>query len=75
MFFQVLGFTLENKYLLPLKRWISWTCDAIDFFSVALSVPALEKQFSKSASEIVRYSSLIQLDHVISLVLRHNPLP
>ena len=66
---------LENKFLLRLKRWISWTCDAIDFFSVALSVPALEKEFTKTASEIVRYSSLNRLDHVISLVSRHNPLP
>ena len=36
-------------------RWLAWTCDAIDFFSVSLSVPLLQKQFNKDkASTIVR---------------------
>lgn len=34
--------------------WLAWTCDALDFFSVSLSVTALEKQFGKSAHTIVR---------------------
>jgi len=38
-----------------LSRWLAWTCDAIDFFSVSLTVPLLQKQFNKSkASTIVR---------------------
>ena len=38
-----------------LGRWLAWTCDAIDFFSVSLSVPLLQKQFNKDkASTIVR---------------------
>jgi hypothetical protein len=46
--------------LLPLprtdagNRWLAWTCDAIDFFNVALSVTRLTQQFDKEASVIVR---------------------
>ena len=36
--------------------WLAWTCDAIDFFSVSLSVTALQKQFGKSTNDIVRFS-------------------
>ncbi len=39
----------------PLGRWLAWSCDAIDFFSVSLSVTRLQKQFNKAeASTIVR---------------------
>jgi SHS family lactate transporter-like MFS transporter len=41
--------------------WLAWTCDAIDFFSVSLSVPALGEQFGKPTTSIVR-----------SLVLSHR---
>jgi SHS family lactate transporter-like MFS transporter len=34
--------------------WLAWTCDAIDFFSVSLSVPALVDQFGKSTHDIVK---------------------
>jgi hypothetical protein len=34
--------------------WLAWTCDAIDFFSVSLSVTNLSKEFGKNASDIVR---------------------
>ena len=35
-------------------RWLAWTCDAIDFFNVALSVTNLQKQFHQAeASAIV----------------------
>jgi hypothetical protein len=37
------------------NRWLAWTCDAIDFFNVALSVTNLQKQFHQAeASSIVR---------------------
>lgn len=36
-------------------RWLAWSCDAIDFFSVSLSVTRLQQQFHKAeASTIVR---------------------
>jgi hypothetical protein len=34
-------------------RWLAWTCDAIDFFSVSLSVTLLQDSFHKSAASIV----------------------
>lgn len=33
--------------------WLAWTCDAIDFFSVSLSVTDLEELFDKSTHDIV----------------------
>ena len=35
-------------------RWLSWTCDALDFFSVSLSVTTLGKVFDKEPHDIVR---------------------
>ncbi len=40
------------------RRWLAWTCDAIDFFNVALSVTALGAQFDKDNSSIVCFSLL-----------------
>jgi SHS family lactate transporter-like MFS transporter len=34
--------------------WLAWMCDALDFFSVGLSVSALGTQFNKDTTEIVR---------------------
>ena len=37
------------------NRWLAWTCDAIDFFNVTLSVTNLQKQFHQAEpSSIVR---------------------
>jgi predicted small integral membrane protein len=37
------------------NSWLAWTCDAIDFFNVALSVTNLQEQFHQaSPSSIVR---------------------
>lgn len=36
--------------------WLAWTCDAIDFFSVSLSVAHLQTQFDRSTHDIVRGS-------------------
>ncbi len=37
-------------------RWLAWTCDAIDFFNVALSVTRLQEQFHQAeAASIVRH--------------------
>jgi hypothetical protein len=38
------------------NRWLAWTCDAIDFFNVALSVTNLQAQFHQAeASSIVSH--------------------
>ena len=34
-------------------RWLAWTCDAIDFFSVSLNITALQNQFNEPTSRIV----------------------
>lgn len=45
---------------LTLARWLAWTCDAIDFFSVTLSVERLVEQFpGKTVHDIVRLLSPI----------------
>jgi MFS transporter, SHS family, lactate transporter len=37
-----------------LTGWLAWTCDAIDFFAVSLSVESLKEQFDVAeASTIV----------------------
>ena len=37
-------------------RWLAWTCDAIDFFNVTLSVTRLQQQFHKAEpASIVRH--------------------
>lgn len=36
------------------NSWLAWTCDAIDFVAVSLTVPLLSEQFGRSTSAIVR---------------------
>lgn len=49
--------TLEPVFLLLIVfyRWLAWTCDAIDFFSVSLSVTNLQSAFGRSVHDIVGY--------------------
>ena len=35
------------------NRWLAWSCDAIDFFSVSLTIENLRQQFGRSARDIV----------------------
>lgn len=41
-------------------RWLAWSCDAIDFFSVSLSVSRLATQFDRDTSDIVRPIRLLK---------------
>ncbi|KAF5392130.1 hypothetical protein D9757_003191 [Collybiopsis confluens] len=41
--------------------WLAWSCDAIDFFSVSLSVPNLSKQFGKNTAAITQAITLTLL--------------
>ncbi|KAF8644377.1 hypothetical protein AX16_008502 [Volvariella volvacea WC 439] len=41
--------------------WLAWTCDAIDFFSVSLSVPHLQVQFNKPVHDITTAITLTLL--------------
>ncbi|KAJ7084571.1 MFS general substrate transporter [Mycena belliarum] len=49
--------------------WLAWTCDAIDFFSVSLSVPALGEQFGKPTSSITQAITLTLLFRSVGAVL------
>ncbi|KAJ7142399.1 MFS general substrate transporter [Mycena epipterygia] len=49
--------------------WLAWTCDAIDFFSVSLSVPALGVQFNKPTSSITQAITLTLLFRSVGAVL------
>lgn len=53
-FFQVLLTVTPLQWAQLMAGWLAWTCDAIDFFSVSLSVDALSDQFSRSTHDIVR---------------------
>lgn len=44
--------TLMESHLC-LISWLAWTCDAIDFFSVSLTVTNLQTQFNKSTHSVV----------------------
>ena len=48
--------------------WLAWTCDAIDFFSVSLSVSRLQDQFNRTTHDIVRYLNLFVVIRVLNLV-------
>ena len=49
--------------------WLAWTCDAIDFFSVSLSVVRLQEQFGKSAHTITTSITLTLLFRSLGAVL------
>ncbi|KIM49920.1 hypothetical protein M413DRAFT_408326 [Hebeloma cylindrosporum] len=48
----VLGELTFVQWALFFSGWLAWTCDAIDFFSVSLSVTHLQAQFNRSTHEI-----------------------
>jgi SHS family lactate transporter-like MFS transporter len=49
--------------------YLAWTCDAIDFFSVSLSVTSLSKQFDRDATDITRAITLTLLFRSFGAVL------
>ncbi|KAJ7048046.1 MFS general substrate transporter [Mycena amicta] len=49
--------------------WLAWTCDAIDFFSVSLSVPALSIQFNRQTTDITEAITLTLLFRSVGAVL------
>ncbi|KAK0187495.1 carboxylic acid transporter [Armillaria mellea] len=49
--------------------WLAWTCDAIDFFSVSLTVSRLAAQFGKQTSDITTAITLTLLLRVIGAVV------
>ncbi|KAF9014018.1 carboxylic acid transporter protein [Cyathus striatus] len=49
--------------------WLAWTCDAIDFFSVSLSVTHLQTQFNKPTSDITTAITLTLLFRSVGAVV------
>ncbi|KAF5317688.1 hypothetical protein D9619_012533 [Psilocybe cf. subviscida] len=49
------------QWALLFSGWLAWTCDAIDFFSVSLSVTHLQEQFGKSTHAITTSITLTLL--------------
>ncbi|KAH9985062.1 MFS general substrate transporter [Russula compacta] len=67
---QVLGSLTWVQWAQFLTGWLAWTCDAIDFFNVALSVTRLQEQFNKSnASSITTAITLTLLVRSIGAVI------
>ncbi|KII86733.1 hypothetical protein PLICRDRAFT_665144 [Plicaturopsis crispa FD-325 SS-3] len=60
--------TLMN-WLHFFSGWLAWTCDAIDFFSVSLSVTHLKDQFGKSVSDITFAITLTLLFRSVGAVV------
>ena len=53
------------------RRWLAWACDAIDFFSVSLTITNLEKQFDRPTHDIVSHASPNLSSHFLSFL--HRP--
>ncbi|KAF8812883.1 carboxylic acid transporter protein [Phlegmacium glaucopus] len=49
------------QWAMVFSGWLAWTCDAIDFFSVSLSVTSLTKQFNRSTHDITTAITLTLL--------------
>ncbi|RPD62679.1 MFS general substrate transporter [Lentinus tigrinus ALCF2SS1-7] len=49
--------------------WLAWTCDAIDFFSVSLSVTRLQEQFGRSTHDITTAITLTLLFRSVGAVV------
>ncbi|KAG1727825.1 carboxylic acid transporter protein [Suillus lakei] len=52
-----------------LSNWLAWTCDAIDFFAVSLTVPLLSTQFGKSTSAVTTALTLTLLLRSVGAVI------
>jgi SHS family lactate transporter-like MFS transporter len=63
-----MGSCVPEPHLVQIYRWLAWTCDAIDFFSVSLSVTNLQAQFHKSAIDITTAITLTLLFRSVGAV-------
>ncbi|RDB21642.1 Carboxylic acid transporter [Hypsizygus marmoreus] len=57
------------QWALFFSGWLAWTCDAIDFFSVTLSVGALEKQFDRPTHDITTAITLTLLFRTVGAII------
>ncbi|KAM0750242.1 carboxylic acid transporter [Meredithblackwellia eburnea MCA 4105] len=66
---QLLAALTWMQWLLFFSGWLAWTCDAIDFFAVSLSVTRLEAQFHKSAHSVTTSITLTLLFRPLGAVI------
>ncbi|CAE6448872.1 unnamed protein product [Rhizoctonia solani] len=57
------------QWALFFSGWLAWTCDAIDFFSVSLSVSRLQVAFNRSTSDLTTSITLTLLFRSLGAVL------
>lgn len=67
--FQVLSELTITQWAMFFSGWLAWTCDAIDFFSVSLSVSALTKEFDRDTEDITQAITLTLLLRSVGAVL------
>ncbi|KIM37555.1 hypothetical protein M413DRAFT_448365 [Hebeloma cylindrosporum] len=65
----VLGELTFTQWALYFSGWLAWTCDAIDFFSVSLSVTNLQTQFNRSTHDITTAITLTLLFRSVGAVV------
>ncbi|KAF8965854.1 MFS general substrate transporter [Flammula alnicola] len=65
----VLGEITWTQWALFFSGWLAWTCDAIDFFSVSLSVTHLQDQFHQSTHAITTAITLTLLFRSVGAVV------
>ncbi|KAF9554609.1 MFS general substrate transporter [Agrocybe pediades] len=68
-FFTVLSEVTWLQWAMFFSGWLAWTCDAIDFFSVSLSVTHLQDQFGKSTHDITTAITLTLLFRSVGAVI------
>ncbi|KAB5592912.1 Carboxylic acid transporter [Ceratobasidium theobromae] len=57
------------QWALFFSGWLAWTCDAIDFFSVSLSVSRLEVAFNKTTNDLTTSITLTLLFRSLGAVI------
>ncbi|KAH7345101.1 major facilitator superfamily domain-containing protein [Rhizoctonia solani] len=57
------------QWALFFSGWLAWTCDAIDFFSVSLSVSRLQVAFNRSTSDLTTSITLTLLFRSLGAVI------
>ncbi|KAH9933174.1 carboxylic acid transporter [Epithele typhae] len=66
---EVLGTITLVQWGMFWSGWLAWTCDAIDFFSVSLSVDRLTEQFNRSTHDITTAITLTLLFRSLGAVI------
>ena len=57
------------------RSWLAWSCDAIDFFSVSLTLVNLQTQFNRSTHDLVSPTPSLSCHSFSDLLLRARRHP